>query len=107
MSWNGRWRWGTVTSDGRAEDARSRRRIGLHPLLVAALRPARDEMRMIGLYDPEGFVFCTRERTPMTMSNLRHAFRRSASEPGWDRNWTTYELRHSFVSLVATNSMIW
>ena len=80
---------------------RSRRRIGLHPLLVAALRRHRDEMQMIGLYDPEGFVFCTRERTPMTMSNLRRAFRQLCERAGLGSNWTTYELRHSFVSLVA------
>ena len=39
--------------------ARGRRRIGLHPLLVAALHRHREEMHLLGLYDPEGFVFCT------------------------------------------------
>lgn len=80
---------------------RSRRRIGLHPLLVAALRRHRDEMRMLALYDSEGFVFCTRNRTPMTMSNLRRAFRQLCVNAGLGPDWTTYELRHSFVSLVA------
>ena len=77
---------------------RSRRRIGLHPLLVAALRRHRDEMRMLALYDSEGFVFCTRNRTPMTMSNLRRAFRQLCVNAGLGPDWTTYELRHSFVS---------
>jgi integrase len=33
---------------------RSRRRIGLHPLLVAALYRHRTDMQLLGLYDPEG-----------------------------------------------------
>ncbi len=80
---------------------RSRRRIGLHPLLVAALRRHRDEMQLLRLYDPEGFVFCSRKGTPMTMSNLRRAFRQLCERAGLGSDWTTYELRHSFVSLVA------
>ena len=80
---------------------RGRRRIGLHPLLVAALTRHRDEMRLLGLYDDEGFVFATRNGTPMTMSNLRRAFQALCKRAGLGDGWTTYELRHSFVSLVA------
>jgi len=80
---------------------RGRRRIGLHPLLVAALRRHRDEMRLLGLYEDEGFVFCTRNGTPMTLSNLRRAFQQLCARAGLGTDWTTYELRHSFVSLVA------
>ena len=80
---------------------RSRRTIGLHPLLVAALHRHREEMRMLRLYDEEGFVFCTRNGTPMTLSNLRRAFQQLCDRAGLGRDWTTYELRHSFVSLVA------
>ena len=80
---------------------RSRRRIGLHPLLVAALRRHREEQQLLGLYDPQGFVFCTRNGTPMTMSNLRRAFQQLCERVGLGKGWTTYELRHSFVSLVA------
>ncbi|MBW3548977.1 MAG: site-specific integrase, partial [Actinobacteria bacterium] len=80
---------------------RSRRRIGLHPLLVAALSRHREEQRLLGLFDPEGFVFCTRSGTPMTMSNLRRAFRQLCERAGLGSDWTTYELRHSFVSLVS------
>ena len=80
---------------------RSRRRIGLHPLLVAALARHREEQRLLGLFDPEGFVFCTRNGTPMTMSNLRRAFRQLCERAGLGSDWTTYELRHSFVSLVS------
>lgn len=58
-------------------------------------------MQLVGLYDPEGFVFCTRNRTPMSLSNLRKAFRRLCHRAGLDGQWTTYELRHSFVSLVS------
>ena len=35
------------------------------------------------------------------MSNLRRAFRQLCDRAGLGREWTTYELRHSFVSLVA------
>ena len=67
----------------------SRRRIGLHPLLVAALRRHRDDMAMLGLYNAEGFVFCTRTGTPMTLANRRRAFRqlcmRAGRRPGQGR----------------------
>jgi integrase len=81
--------------------ARSRRRIGLHPLLVAALRRHRGEQRLLGRYSNDGFVFCSRNGTPMTMSNLRRAFSQLCERAGLGPDWTTYELRHSFVSLVA------
>ena len=80
---------------------RSRRKIGLHPLLVAALQLHRYEQKMLGLYADEGFVFPTRNGTPMTMSNLRRAFQQLCKRAGLGEGWTTYELRHSFVSLVA------
>ena len=80
---------------------RGHRRIGLHPLLVAALQRHRRDMTLLGLYDADGFVFCTRNRTPMTMSNLRRAFQALCKRAGLGDGWTTYELRHSFVSLVA------
>ncbi len=56
---------------------------------------------MLRLYDEEGFVFCSRNGTPMTLSNLRRAFQQLCDRAGLGRDWTTYELRHSFVSLVA------
>ena len=81
--------------------ARGHRRIGLHPLLVAALRRHRDEQVLLGLYDDEGFVFSTRNGTPMTLANLRRSFRNLCQRAGLGTDWTTYELRHSFVSLVS------
>ncbi len=80
---------------------RSNRRIGLHPLLVAALRRHREDMRALALYHEEGFVFCSRNGTPMTMSNMRRAFQLLCRSAGFGSDWTTYELRHSFVSLVS------
>lgn len=80
---------------------RGKRRIGLHPLLIAALQRHREGQRLLGLYDDEGFVFCTSNKTPMTMSNLRRAFKQLCVRAGLGSDWTTYELRHSFVSLVA------
>jgi integrase len=88
---------------GQADPKTSRKgAIGLHPLVIAALRRHRTEMTMLGLYDPEGFVFPTRNGTAISVSNLRRAFRRlldRAGLPGQD--WTTYELRHTFVSVVS------
>lgn len=80
---------------------RGNRRMSLHPLLVAALAQHRDEQKVLGLYDDEGFVFPTKNGTPMTMANMRRAFRSLCKKTGLGDNWTTYELRHSFVSLVA------
>lgn len=77
------------------------RSIGLHPLLVAALRRHREELDGEGLYDPEGFVFCTRNGTPFDLANLRRWFRKLCKRSGIEGDWTTYELRHSFVSLVS------
>ncbi len=86
---------------GPPKTERGKRRIGLHPLLVAALRRHREESEMLGLYEDEGFVFGTRTGTPMSISNLRRAFRQLCTSAGIEGEWTTYELRHSFVSLVA------
>jgi site-specific recombinase XerD len=69
--------------------------------LVAAIRRHRDEQILLGLHDPESFVFCTRTGTPMSMTNFRRAFRLLCARAGLGDDWTTYELRHSFVSLVA------
>jgi integrase len=80
---------------------KSRRRIGLHPLLVSALQRHRREMQMLGLYDPGSFVFCTRNGTPFLLRNMRRDFGRLCQRAGLGSDWTTYELRHSFVSLVA------
>ena len=86
---------------GAPKTPRSRRRMGLHPLLVAALRRHRDEQKLLGLYDDEGIVFCSRNGTPMTKTNMRRAFQRLCKNAGLGEDWTTYELRHSFVSLVS------
>jgi hypothetical protein len=79
----------------RPPDGDRRRRLGLHPLLVAAFQHHRVEMRLLGLYEDGGFVFCTRNGTPMTLSNLRRAFQRLRA-PGLGSPWTAYEPRHSF-----------
>lgn len=80
---------------------RSNRRMALHPLLLAALAHHREEQTMLEVYDSDGFVFPTKNGTPMTMSNLRRAFKTLCKNTGLGDDWTTYELRHSFVSLVA------
>jgi integrase len=86
---------------GAPKTQRSRRRIALHPLLVAALQRHREEQKLLGLFDVEGIVFCTRNGTPMTKSNMRRAFQALCKNAGLGEDWTTYELRHSFVSIVS------
>ena len=80
---------------------RSKRRLALHPLNIAALQRHREEQKLLGLYDAEGFVFCTRNGTPMSLTNMRRSFKKLCQRAGMGDDWTTYELRHSFVSLVS------
>jgi integrase len=91
----------SYVGQGAPKTARGRRRMELHPLLVAALQHHREEQRLLGLYNDEGIVFSTRNGTPMTKSNMRRAFRQLCKNAGMGEDWTTYELRHSFVSLVS------
>lgn len=86
---------------GDPKTPRSRRRMNLHPLTVAALRRHREDQKLLGVFDSEGIVFCTRNGTPMTKSNMRRAFRTLCTNAGLGDDWTTYELRHSFVSLLS------
>jgi len=86
---------------GAPKTPRSRRRMSLHPLLVLALRRHRREQKLLGRYDGEGIVFCTRNGTAMTKTNMRRAFRTLCKNAGFGEGWTTYELRHSFVSVVS------
>ncbi|MGH9136164.1 MAG: site-specific integrase [Acidimicrobiales bacterium] len=81
--------------------SKGRRSIGLHPLLVAALQRHREEMKILGRYGDDGFVFSTRNGTPIGIGNLRRAFKQLCERAGLGSDWTTYELRHSFVSLVS------
>ena len=39
--------------------------------------------------------------TAMTKTNMRRAFRTLCRNAGFGDDWTTYELRHSFVSVVS------
>ncbi len=60
--------------------------------LSPRLQRHREEAKLLGTYDPEGFVFCTRTGSPMTMSNMRRAFRTRCAKAGLGEDWTTYEL---------------
>jgi integrase len=55
--------------------------IGLHPLVVAALRHHRAELHLLGLYHPEGFVFSTRNGTSHSLENMRRDSGASADGP--------------------------
>ena len=80
---------------------KGRRRIGLHPLVVAALQRHREEQQLLEQHAPGGFVFATRNGTPQSVGNIRRSFKVLCARAGLEGSWTTYELRHSFVSLVS------
>ena len=92
---------GPLHRPGRPQDAPQQAAHRPPPSPCAALRRHREDMRALELYDDEGFVFCSRNGTPMTMSNMRRAFQLLCRSAGFGSDWTTYELRHSFVSLVS------
>lgn len=91
----------TYVGQAAPKTERGKRTIGLHPVLVGALHRHREQQQLLGLYNNEGFVFCTTNGTPMTRRNLRRLFKQLCQRAGLGDNWTTYELRHSFVSLVS------
>jgi len=78
---------------------KSRRTIALHPLVVAALQKHREEQAVFGHFDPNGFVFTNRKGEGHTPSGGRALMKRLFERAGFGNNWTTYELRHSFVTL--------
>jgi integrase len=83
---------------------KSKRTIALHPLVVAALQRYREEQAALGHHDPEGFVFTNRHGRGHTPSGGRALMKGLFRRAGFGSNWTTYELRHSFVTL-AQNSL--
>ena len=59
-------------------------------------------MQLLGLYDRRGLRVLHAERhADVDVEPAAGASSRCASGPGLGNDWTTYELRHSFVSLVA------
>lgn len=71
----------------------------LHSLTVSSLVQHRETLQLLGRYNPEGLVFPTRNGTPIGFTALRIYMRRLFDSAGLGVDWTTYELRHSFVSL--------
>jgi site-specific recombinase XerD len=64
---------------------------------------APSDLEMLGLYHPNGFVFPTRNGTAISIGNLRRDFKRLCRRAQFDGDddWMTYDLRHSFASLVS------
>lgn len=83
----------------RSPKADSNRTVGLHPFNVAVLLRHREELKLLNLYDPEGFVFPTRSGTPHSQSSTRKYFQRLCGRAELGTDWTTYDLRHSFASI--------
>lgn len=77
----------------------ARRTIELHPLVAAALQVHRDEQFALGRYDPNGFVFVNRDGRRHSPSGGRALLKTLFRNAGFGDDWTTYELRHSFVTL--------
>jgi integrase len=67
----------------RPKTKRSRRRIGLHPLLVAAIQRHREDMKMLGLYDPEASCSVPGTGHRSCSGTCDETSSTFASGPGW------------------------
>jgi integrase len=94
--------WRSVRSAGDTKTRRSRRTIALPTRCVQILEKHCADQEQAGLWSEYGYVFCTREGTPLDAANVRRSFRAICEAAGLDdHTWTPRELRHSFVSLLS------
>jgi integrase len=94
--------WRSVRATGDTKTRLSRRTLALPATAVTALIEHRSHMIDAGLYDEQGLVFCTSNRTALDSANVRRMFRVICADAGLEPGeWTPRELRHSFVSLMS------
>ncbi|WP_113699207.1 tyrosine-type recombinase/integrase [Nonomuraea lactucae] len=53
------------------------------------------------VWQDHNLVFCTSVGTPLDAANVRRAFRKITGDAKIGTNWTSRELRHSFVSIMS------
>lgn len=103
--------WRSVRAGGDTKTRRSRRTLALPALAVARLKEHRARQAQARLkaasWADEGLVFATGVGTAMSKDNALRDFRKALAEvPGLEASeWTPYELRHSFVSLLSSEGL--
>ncbi|GAA1675516.1 hypothetical protein GCM10009733_085720 [Nonomuraea maheshkhaliensis] len=61
---------------------------------------------MVAGGEMSGLVFCTKNGTALSATNVRRDFRKVVASAGLaGREWTPRELRHSFVSLLSDSGV--
>jgi integrase len=98
--------WRSVRKKGETKTLKSRRTVGLPDFIVSVLteyRAEQIERRRRNGHKHEGivYVFGTRNDTVMEARNVRRFFRAVVADAGVSGEWTTRELRHTFVSLMS------
>ncbi|MBF8194697.1 site-specific integrase, partial [Nonomuraea sp. K274] len=99
--------WRSVRKQGDTKTVKSRRTLQIPTRAIAALRllnEAQNEPRTAAgdQWTGTGLVFCTKNSTPLSATNVRRDFRKVLSSAGLTgAEWTPRELRHSFVSLLS------
>ncbi|PRX49715.1 site-specific recombinase XerD [Nonomuraea fuscirosea] len=101
--------WRSVRRKGDTKTVKSRRTLKLPARAVKALRLLmEDQEKAPAAVDggTDGLVFCTKNGTALSATNVRRDFRKvivSAGLAGGE--WTPRELRHSFVSLLSDSGV--
>ena len=83
----------------KAPKAGSKRAFELHKRVLPTLHRHRADLMAMGVYDPDGFVFPTSSGRSHSYSNLRKYLNEMLKDLDLGNEWTTYDMRHSFVSL--------
>ena len=100
----------SVRDAGKLKTIKSRRRLALPALAVAALKrhklaQARARREAGELWKEHDLVFCDPLGAELTPDAVRAGFRKITRAAGIGAGWTPRELRHSFVSLLAADGM--
>ena len=102
--------WRSVRAHGDTKTLKSRRTLALPALAVEALRArqdaqAKEKVHAAELWQDSGLVFTTAVGTGLDAANLRRSFRRVCKAAGIGSDWTTRDLRHSFVSIMSESGV--
>lgn len=94
----------SVREDGDTKPFRSRRRLAMPQRCIDALRIHRDRLGCAPASDV--LVFASAAGTELDTHNVRRSFHRIVAAAGLNpKDWTPWELRHSFVSLLSASGV--
>lgn len=103
--------WRSVRAKGETKTRKSRRSLALPQRAVEALKAHRElqnaqRLRSGPRWRDHGLVFPTQLGTPQNANNVIRDFRKVVADAGLvETDWTTREMRHSFVSLLSDSGM--